>query len=170
MKNLKIIWLVCLGLLVVGPSAMAQDLKIGVVNASRVLDQSPQKDQALKRLEQEFSNRSKQLEEKSRQLRSQQEELSRDAAILSEEERQRKERQITSDRRELQRLQDEYSEDLSIRRNEELRQLEEDIAEVIVELAESDNYDVVLYQGVIYASDKTDITDQVLEMLKSRAR
>ncbi len=170
MKNLKIVWLVCLGLLVGGPSAMAQDLKIGVVNASRVLDQSPQKDEALQRLEQEFSNRSKQLEEKSRQLRSKQEELSRDAAILSEEERQQKEREITSERRELQRLQDEYSEDLSIRRNEELRQLEEDIAEVIVELAESDNYDVVLYQGVIYASDKTDITDQVLEMLKSRAQ
>lgn len=170
MKNLKIVWLVCLGLLVGGPSAMAQDLKIGVVNASRVLDQSPQKDKALERLEQEFSNRSKQLEDKSRQLRSKQEELSRDAAILSEEERQKIERDITSERRELQRLQDEYSEDLSIRRNEELRQLEEDIAEVIVELAESDDYDVVLYQGVIYASDKTDITDQVLEMLKSRAQ
>lgn len=170
MKNLKIVLLLCLGLLAGAPSVMAEDLKIGVVNASRVLDQSPQKDRALARLEQEFSSRSQQLEEKSRQLRDKQEKLSRDAAILSDDERQKMEREITSDRRELQRLQDEYSEDLSIRRNEELRQLEEDIAEVIVELAESENYDVVLYQGVIFASDKTDITDQVLEMLKSRAQ
>lgn len=170
MKNMKIGLLMCLGLLTASPLAMAQEVKVGVVNASRVLDQSPQKDRALARLEKEFANRSKQLENKSRQLREAQDELNRDAAILSDEERQQKERQITSDRRELKRLQDEYSEDLSIRRNEELRQLEEDIAEVIVELAENENYDVVLYQGVIYASDKTDITDQVLEMLKSRAQ
>jgi outer membrane protein len=94
--------------------------------------------------------------------------LSKDGAILSADERRKKERDIVSDQRELQRLQDEYSEDLSIRRNEELRALEKKIAATIVDLAEKESYDLIIYQGVIYASDKVDLTDKVLGMLKAQ--
>jgi outer membrane protein len=87
---------------------------------------------------------------------------------LSADERRKKERDIVSDQRELQRLQDEYSEDLSIRRNEELRALEKKIAATIVDLAEKESFDLIIYQGVIYASDKVDLTDKVLGMLKAQ--
>ena len=167
MKTAKVI-LVSLALLAASPASFANDLKIGVVNASRILDQSPQKDAALQRLENEFSSRSKSLEAKNRQLRSAQEKLQKDAAILSADERDAQERKIIGDQRELKRLQEEYSEDLSIRRNEELRKLEEEIAKTIVEIAEAEKYDLVLYQGVIYASDKADLTSKVLEKLKAR--
>lgn len=167
MNTVKVI-LVSLALLAASPASFANDLKIGVVNASRILDQSPQKDAALKRLESEFSSRSKSLEAKSRQLRAAQEKLQKDAAILSAEERDAQERKIISEQRDLKRLQEEYSEDLSIRRNEELRKLEEEIAETIVSIAKAENYDLVLYQGVIYASDKADLTSKVLEKLKAR--
>ena len=167
MKTVKVI-LVSLALLVASPASFANDLKIGVVNASRILDQSPQKDAAWQRLENEFSSRSKSLEAKNRQLRSAQEKLQKDAAILSADERDAQERKIIGDQRELKRLQEEYSEDLSIRRNEELRKLEEEIAKTIVEIAEAEKYDLVLYQGVIYASDKADLTSKVLEKLKAR--
>jgi outer membrane protein len=166
-KNLKFIWLV-FALFIAAPSAYAADLKIGVVNAGVVLDKSPQKAAALARLEKEFSARSKSLEAKHKALRAAQEKLNKDGAILSAEQRRDKERDLLSDQRELQRLQDEYSEDLSIRRNEELRKLEKDIAETIVDLAKKESYDLVLYQGVIFASDKVDLTDKVLEMLKAK--
>lgn len=167
MNTVKVM-LVSLALLAASPASFANDLKIGVVNASRILDQSPQKDAALKRLEGEFSSRSKSLEAKNRQLRAAQEKLQKDAAILSADERDAQERKIISDQRELKRLQEEYSEDLSIRRNEELRKLEEEIAETIVSIAEAESYDLVLYQGVIFASDKADLTSKVLEKLKAR--
>ena len=54
MNTVKVI-LVSLALLAASPASFANDLKIGVVNASRILDQSPQKDRALERLEKEFS-------------------------------------------------------------------------------------------------------------------
>lgn len=167
MNTVKVM-LVSLALLAASPASFANDLKIGVVNASRILDQSPQKDRALERLEKEFSARSKSLEAQARQLRTAQEKLQKDAAILSADERDAQERKIISDQRELKRLQEEYSEDLSIRRNEELRKLEEEIAETIVSIAKAENYDLVLYQGVIFASDKADLTSKVLEQLKAR--
>ncbi|AFJ01885.1 periplasmic chaperone for outer membrane proteins Skp [Methylophaga frappieri] len=160
--------LVSLALLAVSPASFANDLKVGVVNASVILDKSPQKERALKRLETEFSARSKSLEAKSRELRSAQEQLQKDAAILSSDERETRERKVLGDQRELKRLQDEYSEDLSIRRNEELRKLEEEIAETIVSVAEKENYDLVLYQGVIFASEAVDITEKVLQQLQAR--
>lgn len=166
-KKMKFVWLLlALGL---GMTSLnAAELKIGVVNAAAVLEQSPQKAQALARLEKEFSSRSKSLEQKHKDLLAKQDKLTKDGAILAAEERQSKERALLSDQRDLKRLQDEYSEDLSIRRNEELRKLEKEIAQAIVELAKKESYDLVLYQGVIYASDRTDLTAKVLEQLKAK--
>ena len=73
-----------------------------------------------------------------------------------------------SDQRDIKRLQDEYSEDLSIRRNEELRKLEKEITKTITDIAKKEKYDLILFQGVIYASEKVDITNKVLETLKSQ--
>jgi outer membrane protein len=168
-KNLKIIGLL-FALMMLGASANAAELKIGVVNAGAVLEQSPQKTQALSRLEKEFLSRSQSLEKKLKALRASQQKLAQDGAILSADERKAKERNILSEQRELKRLQDEYSEDLSIRRNEELRKLEKEIAETIVNLAKKEAYDLVIYQGVIYASERTDMTPQVLELLKAKAK
>ena len=146
----------------------AADLKIGVVNAAAVLEQSPQKEKALARLEKEFLGRSQALEKKHKTLRANQAKLAKDGAILSAEARKKKERSILSDQRELKRLQDEYSEDLAIRRNEELRKLEKSIAQTIVDLAKKESYDLVVYQGVIFASDKVNMTKRVLELLKNK--
>jgi len=148
----------------------AAELKIGVVNAGAVLDKSPQKSQALSRLEKEFLTRSKLIEKKQKSVISQRDKLAKDGAILGAQERKDKERAVLSDQRDLKRLQDEYSEDLSIRRNEELRKLEKEIAQAIVDLAKKESYDLVVYQGVIFASDKVDMTAKVLELLKSKAK
>lgn len=167
MKKMKLSWLL-LALVFVGTSVNAAELKIGVVNAGAVLDQSPQKTQALARLEKEFSARGKSLEAKFKALRADQDKLAKDSAILGADEQKNKERKLIADQRELKRLQDEYSEDLSIRRNEELRKLEQKIAQTIVDLSKKESYDLVVYQGVIYASDKIDMTAKVLELLKAK--
>lgn len=167
MKNSKFVWLYFV-LALVATSINAAELKIGVVNAGAVLDQSPQKTKALARLEKEFATRSKSIAKKLKDLRAKQAKLAKDGAILGADERKAKERTLLSDQRDLKRLQDEYNEDLSIRRNEELRKLETEIAKTIVELAKKESYDIVVYQGVIYASDKVDMTAKVIELLKSK--
>ena len=69
-------------------SAIAQtQLKIGFVNAAKILDQSPQAEQARKRLEQEFAPRDKALVDAQRSLRSIEDKLVKDGAVMSEAER-----------------------------------------------------------------------------------
>ena len=170
MKKVNILGLFFAIALTAGITVQAAELKIGVVNAGAVLEKSPQKAQALARLEKEFSSRSTSLQKKIKALRAKQEQLSKDSAILSQDKLKAKERKILSEQRELKRLQDEYAEDLSIRRNEELRKLEKEIAKTIVDLAKQEAYDLVVYQGVIYASERTDMTKAVLEILTSKAK
>lgn len=166
-KKMKFIWL-CVLVAIFSAPIHAAELKIGVVNAAAVMEQSPQKNKALARLEKEFLSRSKSLESKVKSLRAKQEKLAKDGAIYSAEERKSSERALMSQQRDIKRLQDEYSEDLSIRRNEELRKLEKEIAKTIVDLAKKESYDMIVYQGVIFASDKVDITEKVLKSLKSK--
>ena len=164
---MKFIWL-CAWVILFSTSVHAAELKVGVVNAAAVMEQSPQKTRALTSLEKEFSSRSKAIETKVKSLRTTQEKLIKDGAIFSVEERKLKERTLVSDQRDIKRLQDEYSEDLSIRRNEELRKLEKEITKTITDIAKKEKYDLIVFQGVIYASEKVDITNKVLESLKSQ--
>ena len=60
---MKFIWL-CAWVILFSTPVYAAELKVGVVNAAAVMEQSPQKTRALARLEKEFSSRSKAIETK----------------------------------------------------------------------------------------------------------
>lgn len=150
------------------PPVAAADLKIGAVNAVKLLDEAPQKEAALERLKKEFEARNKELVAKQKELRDMEDKFNRDAAIMREADRKALERDILNQNRDLKRDQEIFREDYNIRRNEEFRKLQEEIAKAVVSLAEKKKYDLVVYEGVIYASDKVDITAEVLKLLKSQ--
>lgn len=149
-------------------AAEAADLKIGAVNAVKLLDEAPQKDAALERLKEEFEVRNKRLVAEQKEARSLEDKFNRDAAIMSESDRGLLKQKVFEKNRAFKRAQDNFKEDYNIRRNEEFRKLQEEIAKAIVSLAKKKKYDLVVYEGVIYASDKVDITDNVLKLLKNK--
>ncbi len=151
---------------VMGP-LQAAELKIGVVNAPKVLEQAPQAEAARVRLEQEFSPRDKAMQASQKELKELEERLGRDGAIMSETERRKLERDIISRKRDLQREREEFTEDLNIRRNEAFEKLRQRVFEVIVNLAETEKYDLILSDGVVFASDNVDITETVIGRLRS---
>lgn len=147
-------------------SAHAQ-LKIGFVNAAQILDQAPQAEAARSRLEQEFAPRDQGLVDAQRALRSLEERLARDGAVMSDADRRNLERDIIAQKRELNRSQLEFREDFNIRRNEELGKLQKRVYDIIVQLAQEQRFDLIINDGaVIYASDQVDITAQVLQRLR----
>ena len=151
-----------------GPAVAADELKIGFVNTARVLEQAPQAEAARQRLEQEFAPRNGEIAEAQRELKKLEERLTRDGAVMSEEERRKLERDRLVQKRELKRSREAFSEDFNLRRNEEFSELQKVVADVIVKLAKAEDYDVILETGVIYASDRVEITNIVLERLESR--
>jgi outer membrane protein len=152
--------------LLVFTNANATELKIGFVNAPRVIEEAPQAEKARKKLEKEFSPRNKIVDKAQNDLRKAEDKLNRDGAIMSEPERQKLERKVRADARDLKRTKEEFREDLNIRKNEAFERLRRRVFEVIQNIASKEKYDLVVSEGVLHASKKVNITNLVLEQLK----
>lgn len=153
-------------LLLSSPSYAEDAPKIGTIQALKVLEQSPQYKEAGKLLDKEFEPRSKVLIAEQKKIKELEGKLGKDRAIMSEAEITKLERKILSKRRDYKRSQDEFREDINFRRNEELKKIQKSIFEAIQKVAKDNNYDIVLSEGVIYASSKVDMTELVIESLK----
>jgi len=167
MKILSNLFFICtlIFLLVIKVSA-EEAYKIGAVNAIRVLEKSPQADTARKMIENEFSPRDKELIAEQKSIKELEDKFKKDRAIMSEQESAKLEREIISKKRDLKRKQDEFREDLNYRRNEEMVKIQKQIIQSIQQVAKDNNYDLVLSEGVLYASPKVDMSGLVIEYLK----
>jgi len=152
-----------------GASVNAEDYKIGVVNAVKILEQSPQARKTSVMIENEFSPRSKQLQAEQKVLSGLEDKFNKDGAVMSEAERKNLERDIVNKRRDLKREDDEFREDLNFRRNEEMAKIQNEIVSAIQTVAKENSFDLVLSDGVIFASPKIDMTDMVLQHLNKTA-
>ena len=139
--------------------------KIGFVNTSRVLKQAPQARKVEERLKAEFRPRDAQLKEKRQEILAIEEQMKTDQTISSTT-RRKLEREIRLKVSQLKFLEQEFREDQNLRRNEGIRELQQVIAGVLEKLGDSGEYDLILTEGVSYVSDKVDITEQIIEMLK----
>lgn len=152
--------------LAVASSLAAAESKIGFVNAARVSAEAPQAEEARASLEREFSPRDRQIAEEQSEIRRIEERLARDGAVMSDDEQRRLQRDVVARKRELRQAQEEFREDFNLRRNEELGKLQRRIVDTISDLAEEMGFDLIVSEGVIYASEAVDITEQVLERLR----
>lgn len=159
-------FLICFYAVSFVPDVIAEDYKIGAVNAVRILEQSPQAEKMRNMIEKEFAPRDRELVSAQKSLKEMEDRLTKDAPIMSESERSKLERDIINKRRDLKRNQDEFREDLTFRRNEEIAKIQKEIVDAINTVARENEFDMVLNEGVIYASPKMDISQLVIDQLK----
>ena len=141
------------------------DLKVGFVQVDKILQEAPQTIESNKKLEKEFSSRTDKLKADVKALKDKEAAFSKDALTMKESERDAKEKSLSQLRVDVQRKERELREDINIRRNEELGGLQEQINKAVTSVAKAENFDLVLYNGVAYASEKIDITDKILKSL-----
>ncbi len=156
-----------LAALIMTSQAVQAEIKIGVVNVPLLMANAPQAAEAKQRLEKEFSPKDKQLVSQGKEIKQLEDKLARDGLTMTETEKRDLERDIIAKRRDVQRAQQEFKEDFSIRRNEELGKMQNRIIEAVKALAEEGNYDLLLTEGVIYASPQVDVTNKVQEKLSA---
>ncbi len=148
-------------------SVNAADFKIGYVDGAVLLDQSPMTKALVAKLEKEFLPRKNKLVAQNNQLSKLVEKKQKDGAVMSESELLRLEKDIRKRGRELTNDKDAFNEDIALKRNQELLKIRKQIAELIVEVAKENNYDIILEKpSVIYASDRANITNLVLKKMK----
>jgi len=170
MKQLKNIVIFMFAIMVASP-IYAADYKIGYVDLSKILNESPAAKAAQKKLEQEFTPRNKQLEAQAKKLNAKREKLQKEAEIMSGDQIESLKRKIVKSERDLQRDAKEAQEDFKLRRRDELGKIENRLKEVILSVAESGKYDMIFTNSdVTYASDKSgiNITAKVLKKFNSK--
>lgn len=146
--------------------ASAQDLKIGYVNAERVLREATPAKAAQAKLEAEFKKRESELNETGERLRGAMDKLEKEGPTLAEAERSRRQRDLAEQERDFQRKRRELLEDLNQRKNEELAAVSERATRVIKQIYESEKYDLIL-QEVVFAGPRVDITKKVIDALNA---
>lgn len=155
-----------LPLLITLTSAWAQT-KIGYVDWEELIESAPQIGVARDRLDAEFRPRNETIEDSEKQLREMEERLIRDAAVMSEEQRQILERSIRTLRRDVQRDKEDLREELDYRLQEERQRVEQEIYEIVRRFAEDSDYDLIIPGPALFASDAINLTEQLLERLRS---
>ena len=159
---------VAVALLVVAGAAAAAEYKIGFVNTERLFREAAPAKRAQAKIEKEFAARDAEIQKLAKQVRDLQAVLDKDGATMAEGERRNKERDLANQSRDLSRMQREFREDLNLRRNEELAGIQERANKVIQQIAESEKFDLILQDPVVYASQRIDITDKVIKSLADK--
>jgi len=148
------------------PAWSQANLKIGVVSLPRLLKEAPQAQASMAELQQEFAPRERSIRAQQEEFQSRSEQIQRDLAVMSEEERRTAERELRESQRDTQRLLDEFREDYNLRVNEELGKLQRSLLKEVQDYARASGYDLIVGDGVLYASDVVNITDEVLRKLQ----
>jgi len=141
------------------------ELKIGFVKVDQILKEAPQAAQSNKKLETEFKMRTDKLKKEIESLNNSEQDFQKNSLTMSDEQKNQKQKKLQQARIELQRTERELREDIDLRRREEINKLQNQVTKVIEKLATEQNYDLILYTGVAYASDKVNITQKVLKAL-----
>jgi len=143
------------------------DLKIGVVDYGRLVEESPQAKTALEAIRTEFTPRQRDLQNQQATLKAKEDKLQKDGATMSQDQRTNSEKDLRDSYRELQRKQGEVQEDFNARRNEEMSRLQKTLIEQVRVYAKAQNFDLVIADGVIYTTPTIDITPAILAQLQA---
>jgi len=148
--------------------AQAQDaLKIGVVNVGRLLQESPQAVAAGARLEDEFAPRQREIMALQTELEEKAARIQKDLEVMGAEERDNAQRDLRNDEREIGRAQNEFREDLDLRRNEVIGAVQRDVLLAVKAFGDAEGFDLILAEGIVQFNTRIEVTDQVLERLRS---
>jgi outer membrane protein len=143
------------------------DMKIGVVDYGKLVEESPQAKSALESIRTEFTPRQRDLQNQQATLKAKEDRLQKDGATMSQDQRANSEKDLRDSYRELQRKQSEVQDDFNARRNEEMSRLQKILIEQVRIYAKAQNFDLVIADGVIYTTPTMDITPAILAQLQA---
>jgi outer membrane protein len=148
--------------------AMAQ-LKIGVVDYARLVQESPQAKALSEALTAEFGPREQQLIASQQSLKARTEKFQKDSATMTADQKSKAEKELRDGLRDLERRKGELQDDANAKRQEEMNKLQRALISEVRDYAKAQAFDIVIADGVIYHTPTVDITPAVLNALNARA-
>lgn len=143
-------------------NAMAEG-RVGFVDVAQIMERMPEAAAVREEIQEEFGREERALRGAHEELMTLQERYERDSAVMGDAERQELEAQIIERRQTLQREQRQLQQQLDERSSREMRRLQQIIGEAVAAIAREEGYELVVYDGVVYASEAVDLTEAVLQ-------
>src|ERR1700736_1600854 len=165
-RSIPFLALCLCGLLAAHPASA--EVKMGVVNFQKLLEEAPQTKTAMAALENEFAPRRRELLTMQNDLKARDEKLQKEGAVMAEADRTKAEKTLRDQQREFSRKAGEFQDDASTRRNEEIGKVQRYLVTEIQGYAVAQGFDLVLGEGVFYAKGPLDITANVLAVLATK--
>ena len=147
-------------------AAQAAEFKIGVVNTSRLLQQSPQAQNASEEMNKKFDTRKKELMADQDKIKSLQDDLNKNGAVMSATQLQDEQSQLDEQQRDFSRKSSDFQDDYNMERNAELSRLQQEVLKAVQEFAQTQKFNLIIGEGVFYADNTVDVTDQVLAQMQ----
>ena len=168
MKKLAVSFLLIAGL--VSTNVNAADLKIGVVSVERILTEAPQVDAVNTSMLEQFGPKRDALQSLEKEITKMQENYKRNELVMTEDKLNESKKDIIGKIQKLKQTEAQLTQEVSTVRNKELGELQQQVRGVIEAIAKEEKYSLILSEGVAYADDKHDITNQVLDKMKSASK
>ena len=142
------------------------DTKIGYLDIKRIMQEAPAAQRSQKKITEEFAVRDRELSKMQEQLRNAKNSMETNAAAVSEATRRTQERNLNALSIEFERKQTQLKEDLDRQRDRDLRDIRDRINRAVTNIAKAEKYDII-FQDVVWANHRIDITDAVLKALEA---
>jgi len=147
-------------------SSMFAELRIGVVSMPKIMNEAPQLKSAQAAIKTEFESKKAQIQAESQRLVDLQNAYQRDFDALSDDQKRAKLEEINTKRRAFLEKENKMLNELNKKRNEKLLQFQETLMTQVRNIGKELGYDLIVGEGVLYASPTIDITDKVLARLR----
>ena len=154
--------------LTVGTMADAETMKLGYVDAQKVLENTNGGERAKSKMQEFVQSRQKIIDLDETEIQQLQEDLQRQASILSPEARQSKEESLQRKMMSYQKRAGEMNKEVQDKNREILMQFNKNLQAVVKKVAEKGGYTYVLDQNaeggvILYAAEGLDLTDAVIK-------
>jgi outer membrane protein len=148
-------------------------VKIGVVDLQRAINETEDGRQAKRRLKKVFDERQKALDEKQQALKAQKESLERQQDVLSEDALRKKAEKFQAEVMELQNEYMQYQQELSAKESELTQKILEKMQKILRRIGQTDGYTLIIEAnegGVVWVPNNLDLTDVLIQRYNQQAK
>jgi outer membrane protein len=163
----KVLMSLSMGILfLVGTSAFA-DVKIGVLDISKVLMDAPQLNVAKDQLKKQFQPRDQSIVDAQKKLKADIDGYTKNSPTMKAADQKAAQQKIMDEQKSLQDLQVKFQNDVNDAQNKAMQDIMKKVEGIVAKIAADQKYDMVVYKnGVIFSNPKSDITDFVAAEMK----
>ncbi len=160
--------------IVAGSASIASaQVKIGVVDLQRAINETEDGRQAKRRLKKLFDERQKSLNGKQESLKAQKESLERQQDVLSEDALKKKVEKYQADLMELQNEYVQYQQELTQKESELTGKILEKMQGILRRIGQTDGYTLIVEAnegGIVWVPSNLDLTDVLIQRYNKQAK